>query len=63
MTLPKKEYVTLEEYFLLEETAPEKHEYLDGKVVAMADQIHLLSINSTLSFDDTYYRVQFPRSE
>lgn len=36
MAYPIKQYTTVEEYFLLEEAAPEKHEYLDGKVMAMA---------------------------
>lgn len=36
MASPVKNYVTVEEYFLLEEASPEKHEYLDGKVIAMA---------------------------
>lgn len=34
MTTPA--YITVEEYFLLEESATEKYEYLEGKVIAMA---------------------------
>ena len=36
MASPVKNYVTVEEYFLLEEASPQKHEYLEGKVIAMA---------------------------
>jgi Uma2 family endonuclease len=36
MAAPVVEYISVEEYFLLEEAAPEKHEYLEGKVIAMA---------------------------
>ncbi len=32
----RTEYVTIEEYFLLEEAAPAKHEYVEGKIVDMA---------------------------
>lgn len=36
MASPVLPYVTVEEYFLMEESAAEKHEYVEGKVVAMA---------------------------
>ncbi|MDQ6609888.1 MAG: Uma2 family endonuclease, partial [Bacteroidota bacterium] len=36
MASPAVQYVSVEEYFLLEEGVPEKHEYLEGKVIAMA---------------------------
>lgn len=36
MTSQSKEYVTLDEYFLLEDSAAEKYEYYKGEVLAMA---------------------------
>ena len=36
MPSPVKNYITVEEYFLLEEASPEKHEYLEGKIIAVA---------------------------
>ncbi len=36
MAYAAKKYISVEEYFLLEEAAPEKHEYINGDVLAMA---------------------------
>lgn len=36
MAYKAKKYVSVEEYFLLEEATPEKHEYINGDVIAMA---------------------------
>jgi Uma2 family endonuclease len=36
MASPAAPYITVEEYFLLEDSAAEKYEYVEGKVVAMA---------------------------